>query len=87
MEGPEYGIHPMPIATMYQSLASVYDSQMFVAIHSPVLLKSAEPDETLCFAKSEDSATDIILCSRHSRLEYWKTFAGLNQLSDSEVLG
>ena len=87
MEEPENGIHPMAIETVYQSLASVYDSQVLVATHSPVFLSCAEPDEILCFAKNEDGATDIVLGSRHPRLEDWKSSADLNLLFASEVLG
>ena len=87
MEEPENGIHPMAIETVYQSLASVYDSQVLVATHSPVFLSCAEPDEILCFAKNQDGATDIILGSRHPRLEDWKSSADLNLLFASEVLG
>ena len=52
MEEPENGIHPLAVETVYQSLSSVYDSQVMVATHSPVLLRCAHPEETLCFAKN-----------------------------------
>lgn len=87
MEEPENGIHPMAIETVCQSLSSVYDSQVLVTTHSPVLLSCAELDEILCFAKNEEGATDIILGSRHPRLAVWRSSADSNLLFASEVLG
>ena len=38
IEEPENGIHPRAIQTMHQSLSSVYDAQILLATHSPVIL-------------------------------------------------
>ena len=38
IEEPENGIHPRAVETMYQSLSSVYDAQILMATHSPVIL-------------------------------------------------
>ena len=77
----------MAIETVYQSLASVYDSQVLVTTHSPVLLSCAEPEEILCFAKNDDGATDIISGDRHPRLADWRSSADISLLFASEVLG
>ena len=77
----------MAIETVYQSLASAYDSQILVATHSPVFLSCAKPTEILCFAKNEDGATDIVLGSQHPRLADWQSSADTNLLFASEVLG
>ncbi len=87
MEEPENGIHPMAIETVYQSLSSIYESQVLVATHSPVFLGCASPEEVLCFAKHEDGATGIILGSRHPRLADWQSSADMNLLFATEVLG
>lgn len=87
IEEPENGIHPMAIETVYQSLASAYDSQILVATHSPVFLSCAKPSEILCFAKNEEGATDIVLGSQHPRLADWQSSADTNLLFASEVLG
>lgn len=39
IEEPENGIHPKAIETMTQSLSSVYDGQVLMATHSPVVLR------------------------------------------------
>jgi hypothetical protein len=38
VEEPENGIHPRAVETLFQSLSSVYDAQMLLATHSPVIL-------------------------------------------------
>ena len=87
MEEPENGIHPMAIETVYQALASVYESQVLVATHSPVFLGCASPDEVLCFKKNEEGATDIIRGSRHPRLAAWQNASDTDLLFATEVLG
>lgn len=87
MEEPENGIHPMAIETAYQSLSSVYDSQVLVATRSPVFLSCAQPEEILCFAKNDQGVTDIVPGNRHPRLRDWQGSADINRLFASEVLG
>src|SRR5205807_6568994 len=52
IEEPENGIHPIAVETLYQSLSSVYDAQILLATHSPVILSLAEADKVLCFKKT-----------------------------------
>ena len=87
MEEPENGIHPMAIETVYQSLSSVYDSQILVTTHSPVLVSCAQLEEILCFAKNDTGATEIVLASQHPRLAGWRSSADSDLLFASEVLG
>ena len=68
IEEPENGIHPKAIETVFQSLSSLYDAQLLMASHSPVVLGCAPPDVVLCFAKNEDGATDIVTGMNHPRL-------------------
>jgi hypothetical protein len=51
VEEPENGIHPTAVETVYQSLSSVYDGQVLVATHSPVMLAISSPEQLLCFAR------------------------------------
>lgn len=87
LEEPENGIHPMAVETVYQSLSSVYDSQVLVATHSPVFLSCAELKEILCFAKNDEGATDIISGDKHPRLASWRGSADVDLLFASEILG
>ena len=72
LEEPENGIHPLAVDCVFQSLSSVYDSQVLLATHSPVVLRMAAPQDALCFAKDADGATDIVRGDVHPRLKDWK---------------
>jgi predicted ATPase len=87
IEEPENGINPRAIETMFQSLSSVYDAQILIATHSSVILSMVEPDKVLCFAKTEDGATDIVLGSEHPRLREWRGQPNLSVLFAGGVLG
>ena len=87
IEEPENGIHPKAVATAYDSLSSVYDAQVLLATHSPVVLNDAQVSDVLCFAKDDDGATDIVLGSEHPVLAKWQGQADLGSLLASGVLG
>ena len=87
IEEPENGIHPGAVATVYDSLSSMYAAQVLLATHSPVFLNAAQTDQILCFAKDDDGATDIVLGSEHPRLREWRGEADLGTLLASGVLG
>ena len=87
VEEPENGIHPGAVATVYDSLSSVYSAQVLLATHSPVVLSAASPDDVLCFAKDESGATDIVLGADHPRLKQWRGDMDLGILLASGVLG
>ncbi|MGD0088319.1 MAG: AAA family ATPase [Planctomycetota bacterium] len=87
IEEPENGIHPGAIETAYMSLSSVYDAQILLATHSPVIVSLAEADKVLCFKKTESGATDIVLGSEHPELSDWKGEPNLSVLFASGVLG
>jgi predicted ATPase len=86
IEEPENGIHPRAIETMYESLSSVYDAQILMATHSPVILSVAQADNVLCFAKNEEGATDVVVGSKHPRLADWNGQVDLGTLFASGVL-
>mgnify|MGYP001025888321 CR=1 FL=1 len=87
IEEPENGIHPRAVETMFQSLSSVYEAQILLATHSPVILSMAEADKVLCFAKTAEGATDIVLGSKHPALREWRGETNLGVLFAAGVLG
>lgn len=87
IEEPENGIHPRAVETVYQSLSSVYNAQILLATHSPVILSMVKADNVLCFAKTPEGATDIILGSEHPKLQEWKGETNLGVLFAAGVLG
>ena len=87
IEEPENGIHPRAVSTVYDSLSSVYEAQMLLATHSPVVLNAAGLDDVLCFAKDGEGSTDIVLGSEHPALQRWQGGVDLGTLLASGVLG
>ena len=87
IEEPENGIHPRAIEAVFQSLSSVYDGQVLLATHSPLILRLAQLEQILCFAKNPSGATDIVAGNEHPRLRDWKGQTDLATLYASGVLG
>lgn len=87
IEEPENGIHPRAVETMVQSLSSVYDAQILLATHSPVILSITEPEKVLCFAKTAEGSTDIVIGSEHPALRDWQGETNLSVLFAAGVLG
>lgn len=86
IEEPEVGVHPTAIETIMQSLSSVYEGQVLVTSHSPIVLSLARPDQLLCFQKSEDG-TKIIPGNEHPMLREWKAGVNVSDLFAAGVLG
>lgn len=72
VEEPENGIHPNAVETVVQSLSSIYDGQVIMATHSPIVLNLVETKNIICFAKDAQGATDVVAGDRHPRLQQWK---------------
>ena len=87
IEEPENGIHPRAVETLFQSLSSVYEAQILLATHSPVILSVADLKTVLCFAKTEDEATAIVRGDHHPSLQDWHGETNLGVLFAAGVLG
>lgn len=87
IEEPENGIHPRAVETMFQSLSSVYDAQILLATHSPVILSITNVRDVLCFARTQEGATDIVSGDQHPSLRHWQGETNLGMLFASGVLG
>ena len=87
LEEPEDGIHPLAVDCVFESLSSVYESQVLLATHSPVVLRMAALEEVLCFAKDADGATDIIPGNLHPRLRDWRGSPNMDVLFATGVIG
>ncbi|MBK8966447.1 MAG: AAA family ATPase [Lewinellaceae bacterium] len=87
IEEPENGIHPKAVETVFQSLSSVYNAQIMLASHSPVVLSLVDRKEVLCFAKTKEGITDVVKGSEHPALRNWKGETNLSILYASGILG
>ncbi len=87
IEEPENGLHPSAIEGLYETLSSVYNGQVLITTHSPLLLGLAEPDQILCFTRDPSGATSIIRGDQHPVLRNWQGEVALSTLYASGVLG
>lgn len=87
IEEPENGVHPRALETVLQSLQSVYDGQVFLATHSPLVLSQVKDTDLLCFGKDPDGAVDIVRGNDHPALRSWRDALNLGDLFASGVLG
>jgi len=86
IEEPENTIHPTAIEAVLDSLRSVYDGQVIVATHSPVILGLADLGEVLCFSKADDGSTQVVPGKEHRVLRNWRGEVNLGVLFASGVL-
>jgi len=86
IEEPENGVHPRAIEAIHDSLSSVYDNQVLLATHSPLVLGRSQPDELLCFTRTEDGAAVVVRGSEHPRLRDWQGEVDLATLYAAGVL-
>lgn len=86
VEEPEVGVHPSALETIVQSLSSVYDGQVIISTHSPLVVGMSEPENLLCFSQSGDG-TKVIRGSDHPLLKEWQSRIQVGDLFASGVLG
>ena len=86
-EEPENGIHPKAIEAVIQGLSSIYDSQVIVSSHSPVVLARTELPQILAARIHNDGACEVIPGPEHPRLADWKGEVSLSTLFAAGVLG
>ncbi len=86
IEEPENGIHPRAIETVFQSLSSVYNAQILLASHSPIILSMVQLENVLCFGKTQEGVTDIVRGIDHPMLLDWKGETNLSVLFAGGVL-
>ncbi len=75
------------IEAVLQSLSSIYDSQVLVSSHSPVVLAQSKPDQILCARLSENGSTSIVSGTNHPQLKDWQGQVDLGALFAAGVLG
>ena len=87
IEEVENGIHPRAIEAVFESLSSVYDGQVLLATHSPLIVGLTKREQILCFAKNPSGATSIVRGSEHPKLKDWRGQVNLGTLYAAGVLG
>ncbi len=80
VEQPEDGIHPQAIEAVMQSLCSLYDGQVWVSTHSPIVLADRRLDELLLTRLERDGSVTVTPGPEHPRLAKWKGALDLGTL-------
>ncbi|CAK0762274.1 ATPase_AAA_core domain-containing protein [Gammaproteobacteria bacterium] len=86
-EEPEDGIHPRAIEAVLQSLSSLYDSQVLISSHSPVVLAKSRLDQILCARQEKNRGVILVAGIDHPRLQEWRGEIDLGSLFAAGVLG
>jgi predicted ATPase len=86
-EEPENGIHPRAIEVVLQSLTSVYDGQVWISTHSPLVLAHTSLEHVLCCRTNDDGSVSVIQADQHPQLKQWKGEVDLGTLFAAGVLG
>jgi predicted ATPase len=86
VEELENGIHPRAIEIVLQSLSSVYDSQVWVSTHSPVVLAHTDLESVIVVQSTKEDGARAILGNQHPRLKHWQGSIDLGSLFAAGVL-
>ena len=86
-EEPENGIHPQGIMAVMQSLSSMYETQVLVSSHSPLVLANVKIDHLLCAVQTPDGAVSVIAGRDHPQLTTWRGEVSLGTLFAAGILG
>lgn len=87
LEEPDNGVHPLALDAVYSSLSSAYECQVLITTHSPSFLSLVSPKDILCFAKSDDGATDVVRGNDHPMLREWQDGVDTGLLFANGVIG
>ena len=85
-EEPENGIHPRAIETIVQSLSSLYDSQVWISTHSPIVLAHTDLADVLAARLNDDGGVEVIAGDQHPRLRDWQGSLDIGTLFAMGVL-
>lgn len=87
IEEPENGIHPKALESVLQSLSSVYDAQVLLTTHSPIVLNILDPKDLLCFSRNDKDGSSILSGDEHPYLKNYNKEVSLAQLFAGGILG
>lgn len=86
LEEPENGIHPRAIEVVLQSLSSLYDSQVWLSTHSPIVLAHTELESLILMRGNGEGGIEAISGDKHPQLRDWQGAMDLGLLFAAGVL-
>ena len=87
VEEPENGIHPNAIEAAFDALSSMYDSQVLLTTHSPIVVNLSKLENLICLKINTDGATDAVVANKLPVLQNWERTPSLGWLLASGALG
>ena len=69
LENPESHIHPLKILLVYQSLSSIYHSQILMTTNSSEFVRHCQPQDILFFRKNRNGFAEIVSGIEHPALK------------------
>lgn len=85
-EEPENGIHPQAIETALQSLSMLYDTQVWLSTHSPIVLAQTELRDVLATRLEKDGSVTVVPGDEHPRLRDWRGTIDIGSLFAAGLL-
>ena len=86
VEEPENGLHPLAMQYVFDALAGMEHTQVFVATHSPIFLAQATLDDALYFSRNPDGSASIVRGSDLAKAKGWDDAVRLETLFAAGVL-
>jgi len=86
LEEPENGVHPRGIETVLESLSSLYDSQVWLSTHSPIVLAHTDLKSVIVMRSDGKGGVEAVAGDKHPRLQDWKGGIDLVSLFAAGVL-
>ncbi len=86
LEEPENGLHPYAIEAILQSLNSLYDSQVLLSTHSPMVLAHTKLSSVIVMQSENSGEKYAIAGDNHPRLQGWRGEIDLGSLFAAGVL-
>jgi len=86
LEEPENGIHPRAIEAILQSLGSMYNSQVWVSTHSPIVLAHTDLSSVIIMRSGGNDGIQAVPGEQHPRLRDWYGGIDLGSLFAAGVL-
>jgi predicted ATPase len=80
VEEPENSIHPQAIEAVMQSLCTLYESQVMVSTHSPIVLADRTLSELITTRIERSGEATVVPGPEHPRLIAWKGAIDLGSL-------
>jgi predicted ATPase len=86
LDEPDIYAHPSVIEIILQSLTSLYDSQVFMSTHSPIVVTHTSLESLIIMRQTKEDGVEAIQAKKHPRLQDWREKIDLGSLFSAGIL-